>query len=104
MQVGYRWDAGGMQVGCRWDAGGIQVGCRWDAGGMQVGCRWDAGGMQVGPVWVQCGSSVGAAKFAREYGEKHFLYKILCDTKITCVFENSPYFFSVPQSRGWNLE
>ena len=81
---------GGVQVGCRWDA----VGCSW----VQFGAVW----CSMGPVWVQCGRSVGAAKFAREYGEKLFLYKILCDTKITCVFENSPYFFSVPQSRGWN--
>lgn len=30
-----------MQMGCKWDTGGMQVECRWDAGRMQVGYRLD---------------------------------------------------------------
>ena len=50
MEVGWRWDGGGMEVGWRWDEGGIS---EWD---LRVGSQV---GSQVGPQMEAQGQRCG---------------------------------------------
>jgi hypothetical protein len=58
MEVGWRWDGGGMEVRCwktggkRWDGGGMEVGWRWDGGKMLKNRKLDAGKQEVRAKWL----------------------------------------------------